>query len=151
MTTDWNTQDRDVAEAIESAEFNLDAEKRRMQEFEVKSEESTTTRAKDRSLSVSFNGRGELTELKFHGTKYREMPPAQLAHVIVETMTAARVEAITKMSSLMGSELLPNVDFAGLATGKVKVSEIFDELMAPFDIDVSDGVLGRPSEPKRRM
>ncbi|GAA4545110.1 YbaB/EbfC family DNA-binding protein [Amycolatopsis samaneae] len=151
MTTDWNARASDLAEAAEFSDFDLEKERRRIEEFEVKSQEATTTRAKDRSLSVSFNGRGELTELKFHGTKYREMPPAQLAHVIVETMTAARVEAMAKMSSLMGSDLLPNVDFAGLASGKVKISEIFDELMAPFDLDAPDGVLGRPSEPKRRM
>ena len=72
---------------LEAAMAALEQEQRKLAEIgEVRENETTTVQAKDRSLEMTFDGSGELSELKFNGTKYRNMAPAQLAHVIVETL-----------------------------------------------------------------
>ncbi|GAA3366784.1 YbaB/EbfC family nucleoid-associated protein [Saccharopolyspora gregorii] len=79
------------------------AEQRKLAEIgEVRQNETTTVQAKDRSLEMTFDGGGELSELKFNGTKYRNMAPAQLAHVIVETLQQGRAQAMAKMTAYHG-------------------------------------------------
>ena len=62
-------------------------------------------------LSMTFDGRGELTGVTFHGTRYRSIAPAELAHVLVETFREGRAQSMAKLNSFMGSSMLPNVDF----------------------------------------
>jgi hypothetical protein len=60
---------------------------------------------------MTFDGRGELTGVTFHGTRYRSIAPAELAHVLVETFREGRAQSMAKLNSFMGSSMLPNVDF----------------------------------------
>lgn len=50
----------------------------------------TTVRDKERLLSVTVGGQGELCELTFHGDAYRQLAPAELADLIVTTAAKAR-------------------------------------------------------------
>src|ERR687886_443798 len=70
-------------------------------------EASTTVRAKDDSLEMTFDGRGELVDLVFNTSKYRAMPPAKLARVIVDTLKDGRAQAQQKVSDLMGLGSIP--------------------------------------------
>ncbi|MER6410060.1 YbaB/EbfC family nucleoid-associated protein [Streptomyces humidus] len=51
---------------------------------------SVTVTSKDRSVEVTVGAQGDLLAMKFHDGKYRSMPPAQLAAVLVETIGQAR-------------------------------------------------------------
>jgi hypothetical protein len=128
----------------------LAAEQRKLHAMDSKiAEETTTVQAKDRSFSMTFDGRGELTSMTFQGEKYRKMAPAQLANLIVETLRAGRAECMEKLSDFAGEPILPGVDFRDLASGKVSPSELFDSLLSPM-IDEVNGVLGRDSDAERR-
>ncbi|WP_166459575.1 YbaB/EbfC family nucleoid-associated protein [Amycolatopsis pithecellobii] len=125
---DWES----MAEATETAMQALEKEQQKLTELQQKMDaDSTTVRAKDRSLSMTFDGRGELTGMQFHGTKFRSMAPGQLAHLIVETVQSGRAQAIEKLSA--GMDLgLSGVSFADLASGKANPEQILESLMGPF-------------------
>ncbi|WP_370942212.1 YbaB/EbfC family nucleoid-associated protein [Amycolatopsis sp. cg5] len=92
----------------------------------------TTVRAKDQSLSVTVDGRGELVELVFNEAKYRLLPPAQLASVVLETVQRAKAEAMTKMSELMGTSSVSGIDYGDVAAGKMDPQELMDSLISPM-------------------
>lgn len=128
---DWDSADPN--QAMESAMAMLKNETRKLAELGKHWDEaSTTVRAKDHSLEMTFDGRGELTDLVFNSSKYRKLPPAQLAQVIVETLRAGRAEAQQKVSELMGSADIPGLDLDGLASGKVRPDEMINSLIDPM-------------------
>jgi DNA-binding protein YbaB len=67
-------------------------------------EAKTTVRDKDRRLSATVGGEGELAQLTFHGDAYRQLPPAELADLIVKTVAKAREAAQRKL--LAGASVL---------------------------------------------
>jgi hypothetical protein len=89
----------------------------------------TVHTTKDRMLTVTLNGRGDLTKLAFNNPKYRQMPPAELGSAIVDAISAARGEAMDKMDDILGKELLPGISFKGLANGTVALDQIVGNFM----------------------
>ena len=142
---DWSAEFRTVEEAHEAALSSLDREHQKLTEVtNMIDEESTTVRSKDRSVSMDFDGRGEVTAITFHGTKYRTMAPAELSHVLLETLRAGRAQCLQKVADAMGEDFLPGISFADLATGKMDAEDIFQKLVSPFLGDeAADGILGR--------
>src|ERR1039457_7330415 len=57
----------------------------------------TEVRSTDGMITVSLDGRGELSGITFNTAKWRRMPPAELGSVLVETIGKAREEARAKM------------------------------------------------------
>jgi len=98
---------------------------------------------------MTFDGRGELTAVKFIGTKFRSMAPAELAHVIVDTVRVGRAQCMEKLAEGMSEMTLPGVDFAELATGKADPEKFLNALLSPIMGEMADGVLGRPSKDNR--
>jgi hypothetical protein len=154
MTVDWSSASADPARVAEQAWATFEAEARKLGELgRLWEEASTVVRAKDQSLEMTFDGRGELVDLVFNGSKYRKLAPAQLAQVIIETLQMGRAQAQDKMAELMGTPDIPGLDLNGLATGKVKPDEMLNSLIGPifggldsFGVDVN---LPRPGDRKR--
>jgi YbaB/EbfC DNA-binding family protein len=142
---DWSAEFRTVEEAHEAALSSLDRERQKLTEVtNMIDEESTTVRSKDRSVSMDFDGRGEITAITFHGTKYRTMAPAELSHLLLETIRAGRAQCLQKVADAMGEDFMPGISFADLATGKMDAEDIFQKLVSPFLGDeAADGILGR--------
>lgn len=142
---DWSAEFRTVEEAHEAALSSLDREHRKLTEVtNMIDEESTTVRSKDRSVSMDFDGRGEVTAITFHGTKYRTMAPAELSHLLLDTIRAGRAQCLQKVADAMGEDFLPGISFADLATGKMDAEDVFQKLVSPFLGDeAADGILGR--------
>jgi DNA-binding protein YbaB len=87
-------------------------------------------RSKTRMISAVVDGRGELTELKFHNQAWRRMPPGELSKVIMQTITEAREAAQRQMWS-KSKELAPNgLDFSEMLTGRAKWTEEFSRAPA---------------------
>ncbi|HVQ90074.1 MAG TPA: YbaB/EbfC family nucleoid-associated protein [Mycobacteriales bacterium] len=53
---------------------------------------TATARAKGRQVSATVDGRGRLTEVRFHGQGYRSMPAAELGTLVVETVNRAHAD-----------------------------------------------------------
>ncbi|MBK0865933.1 MULTISPECIES: YbaB/EbfC family nucleoid-associated protein [unclassified Saccharopolyspora] len=140
----------DVPTDIDSAMSMLERERERVADVTKQQQgQSTTVQAKDHSLEATFDGSGELTGLKFNGNKYRSMAPAQLASVIVETIQAGRTQSMTKLTEQMSGGMLPGVDLAGIASGKVDPSTVLDQLMKPI-VGMAEELPGVPREKKDR-
>ncbi len=152
--TEWLSPEFATPDDMEDALARFEAERQRLRDFEARlAEASTTVLAKDRSMSMTFDGHGELTALTFNGASHRSMAPAELAHVIVETVRAGRKQSLATMSELMGGPVLADVDVADLASGAVQMSELLDALIAPFGVDGSASELAggeTPAETERR-
>ncbi|MFD8500454.1 YbaB/EbfC family nucleoid-associated protein [Amycolatopsis sp. NPDC059657] len=146
--TDWTDQYKSLEEANEAALASLEREQRKLSDItKTMSEATTTVKAKDRSLTVDFDGRGEITAINFHGTKYRGMAPAELSHVLMETIQSGRAQCLQKLADVMGEDILPGVNFADLASGRMNAEEILDKVVSPFLGDTyGDGILGRKSK-----
>jgi DNA-binding protein YbaB len=142
---DWTAQYKSLEEANEAALASLEREQRKLADVTKAMDEATTTvKAKDRSLTVDFDGRGEITAISFHGTKYRNMAPAELSHVLLETIRTGRAQCVQKLTEAMGQDLLPGVNFADLASGRMKADEIMEKVISPFLGDsYGDGIIGR--------
>lgn len=69
------------------------------------------TRSRDRAVSVTLGPGGVLTGLVFHSESYREMAPAELAGLVLDTAEKARREFAAKteqiMAPLHADSLLP--------------------------------------------
>ncbi|KZB87974.1 YbaB/EbfC family nucleoid-associated protein [Amycolatopsis regifaucium] len=131
--TDWAAAFDNADLGVEQALADLEREKQKLREVSKIWEESTTTvRAKDNSFLMTFDGRGELTDVSFQGSKYRSLPPAQLAHQIVEAVRQGRTEALAKVEKVMGTGSTTGLDFAGVAGGKVDPMEMMNSLLGPM-------------------
>jgi DNA-binding protein YbaB len=136
---------------LDGALAGLAEERRRIKELqETVAETSTVVHSKDRMLSVTFNGRGELDKLTFSGTRYRRVAPTELAKVITETLAAGRNQAMEKLGGMMGSEVLPGVKFEDMATGNVDVNEVIDGFLGAALAGLPDKVLGRFDQARLR-
>ena len=58
---------------------------------------TVSVRSKDRLITVTVAGQGDVKEIKFHSTGYAGMPAAQLSAVLVETIAKAREELSAKV------------------------------------------------------
>lgn len=137
--TEWMSKaqaDRMVDEAMSV----LDRERGKLAELGKIWGEEITVRAKDQSLAMTFDGRGELRDLAFLGSKYRTMAPAQLAHTIMETLQRGRAESMARVNEVMGVE---GFDVTGLATGKIDPLEMVNELIAPMMRGFDDQLNGK--------
>ncbi|MGW4210506.1 hypothetical protein ACWEIJ_21125 [Lentzea sp. NPDC004789] len=145
--TDWFSQYRTLEEANEAAMASVEREQRKISELTRQMEENTTTvRSKDRSFTIDFDGRGEITGFNFVGTKYRTMAPAEFSHLLVQTIKAGKALCMQKLADSMGDEVLPGVTFTDLASGNLSVEEVFEKVVSPFlGEEYSDGILGRPA------
>jgi DNA-binding protein YbaB len=71
----------------------------------------TTVQDRERLLSATVDGHGELRQLVFYGDAYRDLAPAELADLIVQTVMRAKVDARRK--AMAGVEAL-SADLPGL-------------------------------------
>ncbi len=105
---------------LDAALAQLDAERAKLADLgEQIGSGSTVHTTKDRMLTVTLNGRGDLTKLAFNNPKYRQMAPAELGAAIVDAIAAARTEAMGKMDEMLGADLLPGISFKSLANGDI--------------------------------
>jgi hypothetical protein len=125
--------DTDPDRMMEEALARLETERRKLGEMgRIWAEGRTTVRAKDQSLAMTFDGRGDLIELTFNGSKYRTVAPTELAQTILETLRRGRAQSLTKISEVMGTGEVPGLDVNGLMTGQADPQQMLDALIAPM-------------------
>src|SRR3954464_11285812 len=76
-----------------------------------------SARSKRRQVSVSVDARGDITELKFHGTAYRSLSPAELADIIVETIREAKQSAQATLAESLRDVLPADAEVAEIVSG----------------------------------
>jgi DNA-binding protein YbaB len=94
--------------------------------------DSTTIAPKNRSISVTVDGHGELTEVRFPSNAYRSMAPAELGRLIVETVAEARTEAKSKTMAAFQSVLPQGMPLLDMLRRPVDLDEVRDEISNVF-------------------
>jgi DNA-binding protein YbaB len=107
----------------------FEEQKRAVADFEkAVAESETTVTAKNHAITVTVDGRGELTDVKFPTNAYRKMAPAELSSLLVETVTAARDQARKGLNELLET-IVPTGMAADFLTNSVDVEGMLDEAM----------------------
>lgn len=115
----------------------IEEQQTKLADFQRKIAETTTVvDSRNKMLTVTLDGNGELRDLKFNTTGYRSMAAAELSAVILETLQKARGQSLETMQEVM--------DDAGVA-GNVNVKDLTSE-----DADFS-AVLGKVMEPSMEL
>jgi len=95
----------------------------------------TTVQDRERLLSATVDGHGELRQLVFHGDAYRDLAPAELADLIVQTVAKAKDGARRK--AMAGVQALTD-DLPGLgdtARGAATVDELIEGIVGLVSTD----------------
>jgi hypothetical protein len=85
---------------------------------------STATSAR-REVTATVGRTGELTELSFPTSAYKRMAPAELASVIVRTISEARQASIAASAEELAPMLPPGFSAEDMMSGKVDVRALF--------------------------
>jgi DNA-binding protein YbaB len=86
-----------------------------------------SARSKNRMISATVDGRGEVTEVKFHGQNWRSMAPGELGKLVVQTITAAREAAQKQMWSSISTLEPGGLDLSAAVAGRLDWSAMTPE------------------------
>lgn len=96
----------------------------------------TTSLSKDRLVEATVDGRGRLTGLKLTGRRFRDLPAAELAARITETVRAAQEEQESRTVAALARFAPPGLDLAAMFDGSA------DDLLAAAGASLADGIGG---------
>jgi DNA-binding protein YbaB len=99
---------------------------------------SVTVTSAKRILTVTAGASGEITKLKFNGSGYRDMAPAELSTLVLETIQKARSGVAGKVKEAVGTFTGPG----GLTMDDIRSGDIDLKKILP---------VGLPSNPKDIM
>jgi len=87
---------------------------------------TTSVTSKNRMVAATVDSSGRLVELAFKGNRYRNLPPAELSALVVETVAKAQ-QAASKEAMAAAADLIPEgFGFPGLTGGDVDLDGMFD-------------------------
>ncbi|GAA1422774.1 YbaB/EbfC family nucleoid-associated protein [Catellatospora coxensis] len=83
-------------------------------------------------VTVTVGNQGELTTLTFNSQDYRKMPPAELAQVVLDTITRARESALQQVMGLIPTTTVAGVSLQDMMQGRVDWDQVL-----PEEIDIT--------------
>ncbi|MBT0770185.1 YbaB/EbfC family nucleoid-associated protein [Kineosporia sp. J2-2] len=92
---------------------------------------TSTTTSRDRMITVTIDGQGQLTGLKLSGTRWQKLAAPDLCAKIVETARAAHEEA-TRKSMAAFMEFVPS-SLGGVMGGGVDLDQMLSEALRAGD------------------
>ncbi|WP_018637225.1 YbaB/EbfC family nucleoid-associated protein [Parafrankia elaeagni] len=110
--------------------------------------DDVTSRASDKNkmVTVTVGGHGTLKNISFRGDGYRDLPPAELADILVKTIERARQKARDRAVAMV-RDLLSDVPVVGRDLPRPETADEFmSELFDMFTRNVPDAA-GRPDGP----
>ena len=113
---------------------------------------TATARAKGRQVSATVDGRGRLTEVRFHGQGYRTMSPAELGTLVVETVNRAHADVQRQLWASAAGYLPAGVAVDDVAAGEFNwASTLSAEIRLPALVqDLLDRADTAPPTPDGR-
>ncbi|OXM52248.1 hypothetical protein CFP75_10985 [Amycolatopsis alba DSM 44262] len=114
---------RDQRDRIESAKADL-------------ASRTSSATSMDRMVTVTMNAQNSVVGLKFNTTKYRSMPPEQLARTLLDVLETARLQMANTAVEVFGPLMDQRDDLRAAMTGGTEVDKAFSALWkeAPSDV-----------------
>jgi len=100
---------------------------------------TTKVTSKDGMVTVTLDGKSEVTSIAFNTAKFRRMAPAELGAVLVETVNRARSEGRARVVDAYRSMFPSGMDIDAIMAGKFSVDKIFDDAVRRADAIMADG------------
>jgi len=100
---------------------------------------ATKVTSKDGMVTVTLDGRSDVTSITFNTAKFRRMAPAELSAVLVETISRARSEGRTRVIEAYRSMIPNGIDIDAIMAGKFSVDKMFDDAVRRADAIMADG------------
>jgi DNA-binding protein YbaB len=100
---------------------------------------ATKVTSKDGMVTVTLDGRSELTSIAFNTAKFRRMAPAELSAVLVETINRARSEGRARVIGAYRSMFPNGMDLDAIMTGKFSADTMFDDTVRRAEAIMADG------------
>jgi|SRR5580658_2518136 DNA-binding protein YbaB len=108
-------------------------------------DKATKVTSKDGMVTVTLDGRSEVTSISFNTVKFRRMAPAELGAVLAETISRARAEGRARVIDAYRSFLPEGTDLESIMTGKFNIDKMFDDAVRRADMFMADGRPGTPT------
>ncbi|MDW6059176.1 YbaB/EbfC family nucleoid-associated protein [Streptomyces sp. FXJ1.4098] len=125
-----------LAKAVANLEETKKAVARAQEQLSVA---SATVRSRDRSVEVTVNSQGQLSEVKFLDGKYRTMGAAQLSAAVIEAAQQAQAE----MAQMVLNTFQPLSETPG-ARPHVEGSGVdWDQIFGPLTETIERGAAAR--------
>jgi len=102
---------------------------------------SVTVVSPRKVVSVTMGNAGELREIKFPTTAYRNLTPSELGAVLTATIEDARSQALDRAAELLSVMLPPGLDAKQLVRGKTDLAA-----MMPDDPDAPNPLFDRAGQ-----
>jgi DNA-binding protein YbaB len=127
-------------ESFEEAVNELRRSQERLQSLrgELQSKATKVT-SKDGMVTVTLDGKSEVTSISFNSAKFRRMAPAELGAVLVETISRARGEGRSRVIDAYKSMFPKGMDIDAIMNGKFNANKIFDDAMRQAETIMADG------------
>ncbi len=110
---------------IEKAQQELQRKQEEFAEVEQRlAGVQATATSKNRAITVTVDCHGEVVDIKFRTGAYRSMPGAELARLLIDTISAARSDAKNAVMDQFAA-VLPDMPLRELMDGRLD----FEELM----------------------
>jgi DNA-binding protein YbaB len=100
---------------------------------------ATKVTSKDGMITVTLDGKSEVTSIAFNTAKFRRMAPAELSAVLVETINRARSEGRARVIDAYRSMFPNGMDLDAVMTGKFNMDKMFDDTVRRAEAIIADG------------
>jgi DNA-binding protein YbaB len=138
-----------MEEQLESAIAELRAEQEKINGFAATMAGKTTeATSRNRMVSAKVDSQGKLVELSLKGNRYRQLAPAELSALVVETVRKAQ-DAAAKQTMAAALALLPDgFGIPGTHAGERDLDAMFDAAirLAEEPIFADEAGRGEPEE-----
>lgn len=108
-------------------------------------EVGTTVTSKNRAVSVTLDGQGKVSEIKFLTSGYRSMAPTELGALLVSTIADARAAVNNQIAEIL-QEVMPGTVVLDALNGDFDVNSVMDKAIAEAAADQSFFDLGSESD-----
>jgi DNA-binding protein YbaB len=133
MTVDGEELIRLATQELRRRQEGLQAEHGRLKET------PTQVTSKDGLLTVTLNGGGQLTSVRFNSQKFRRMAPAELGMILVEAISRAQTESRDRVLHAYQRFLPPGFNARDVMNGEANLNDMFEDARRQADEILADG------------
>jgi DNA-binding protein YbaB len=132
-----------VTFSLEEATAELRRQQERLQgvRSQLRDAKSKLT-SKDGMITVTLDGRGDISSIAFNTAKFRRIAPAELGSALVEVIGRARQQAREQVAEAYRSFIPAGLNMEDLLTGKADFTAMFDDAVRKANDIMAHGPAG---------
>jgi DNA-binding protein YbaB len=130
----------DIGFSMDDAIAELRRKQERLQKIRHNLQaETTKVTSKDGMITVTLDGKGEITSIAFNTAKFRRMAPAELGAALAEVINRARAQSRDRVIGAYRSFMPEGMNIEDIAGGKTDINRMFDDAIRKGNSLLTDG------------